>query len=314
MKVFKFSGASVKDAEGVRNVANVLRQFPKDELVVVVSAMGNTTNALEKIVWAWRDRENVNADLLALRNTHLAILDEVVPEFEEAGVWLNESFSELDELLGGSPTDNADQDYDQIVSYGELWSTMIISAYLSVALDQCSWMDARELVRTDAKYRAARVDWETSSVLMQESFASGEGQEPVRYPVVLQGFIGSTEDGFTTTLGREGSDFSAAIFAYLLDAESVTIWKDVPGMFNADPNRFPDTKLLSHISYHEAIELSYFGASVIHPRTLQPLQKKNIPLYVRSFVDLGRPAATLISAARTIRSSRRSSSSRGKCC
>ncbi len=293
MKVFKFGGASVKDAQGVRNVANVLRQFPSDEVVVVVSAMGKTTNALERIVWAWRDGQNVNAALVALRSTHLAILNEVVPEFEEAEVWLNESFSELEELLSGSPTGNADQDYDQIVSYGELWSTMIISAYLSVALEQCSWMDARELVRTDAKYRAARVDWEISSLLMQESFASGEGQESIRYPLVLQGFIGSTEEGFTTTLGREGSDFSAAIFAYLLDAESVTIWKDVPGMFNADPNRFPDTKLLSHISYHEAIELSYFGASVIHPRTLQPLQKKNIPLYVRSFVDLNAPGSMI---------------------
>ena len=152
MKVFKFGGASVKDAQGVRNVANVLRQFPSDEVVVVVSAMGKTTNALERIVWAWRDGQNVNAALVALRSTHLAILNEVVPEFEEAEVWLNESFSELEELLSGSPTGNADQDYDQIVSYGELWSTMIISAYLSVALEQCSWMDARELVRTDAKY------------------------------------------------------------------------------------------------------------------------------------------------------------------
>ncbi len=293
MKVFKFGGASVRNAEGVRNVANVLRQFPTDDVVVVVSAMGKTTNALERIVWAWRKGENVKTELLALRGLHLAVLDEVVPEFEEAEVWLNESFNELEELLTGSPTGNADQDYDQIVSYGELWSTMIISAYLSVSLEHCSWMDARELVRTDAKYRAARVDWESSAALVQESFASGPDQEPVQFPVVVQGFIGATEEGFTTTLGREGSDFSAAILAYLLDAESVTIWKDVPGMFNADPNRFPDTKLLSHISYHEAIELSYFGASVIHPRTLQPLQKKNIPLYVRSFVDLKAPGSTI---------------------
>jgi aspartate kinase len=137
------------------------------------------------------------------------------------------------------------------------------------------------------------VDWEASATLVKEQFGSGEGQEAVHYPVVTQGFIGSTAAGFTTTLGREGSDFSAAIFAYLLDAESVTIWKDVPGMFNADPKRFPDTKLLGHISYREAIELSYFGASVIHPRTLQPLQQKHIPLYVRSFMDLAAPGSII---------------------
>jgi aspartate kinase len=293
MKVFKFGGASVKDAAGVRNVAMVLKHFAGEDILIVVSAMGKTTNALERVVWDWRDGKDVRDQVDALRQQHLAVLREVVPGFEEAEAWLLEYFDELQELLSGTPTDNPDQDYDQIVSYGELWSTQIVSAYLSEELEVCSWMDARDLVRTDALYRSARVDWSASAELVKEAFSSGDGQEPVHYPVITQGFIGATEEGFTTTLGREGSDFSAAIFAYLLDAESVTIWKDVPGMFNADPNRFPDTKLLSHISYREAIELSYFGASVIHPRTLQPLQQKHIPLYVRSFMDLDAPGSTI---------------------
>ncbi|MCW5899431.1 MAG: aspartate kinase [Flavobacteriales bacterium] len=293
MKVFKFGGASVKDAAGVRNVARVLKHFDGEDILIVVSAMGKTTNALERVVWDWRDGKDVRDQMEALRQRHLGVLREVAPGFEEAEIWLLEYFDELDELLTGTPTTNADQDYDQVVGYGELWSTQIVSAYLSEAMEVCSWMDARDLVRTDALHRAARVDWEASAALVKEQFASGEGQEPVRFPVVTQGFTGATEEGLTTTLGREGSDFSAAIFAYLLDAESVTIWKDVPGMFNADPNRFPDTKLLSHISYREAIELSYFGASVIHPRTLQPLQQKHIPLYVRSFMDLDAPGSTI---------------------
>jgi len=293
MKVFKFGGASVKDAAGVRNVARVLKHFAGEDILIVVSAMGKTTNALESVVWDWREGKPVLDKVDALRQGHLKILHEVVPGFEEAEAWLLEYFSELEELLGGTPTDNPDQDYDQIVSYGELWSTQIVSAYLSEELEVCSWMDARDLVRTDALYRSARVDWSASEELVKETFSSGEDQEAVQFPVITQGFIGATEEGFTTTLGREGSDFSAAIFAYLLDAESVTIWKDVPGMFNADPNRFPDTKLLSHISYREAIELSYFGASVIHPRTLQPLQQKHIPLYVRSFMDLDAPGSTI---------------------
>ncbi len=293
MKVFKFGGASVKDADGVRNVANVLRHFQNDDILVVVSAMGKTTNALEKIVWAWRDGKEVKGMLEELRNQHIQTMMAVVPGFDEVEAWLYESFEELEELLEGTPTEHADRDYDQVVCFGELWSTMIVSAYLSEELGACSWMDARDLVRTDPLFRAARVDWEKSAELVKDAFRANEEGEPVQFPVVTQGFIGSTAEGFTTTLGREGSDFSAAIFAYLLDAECVTIWKDVPGMFNADPKRFPDTKLLSHISYREAIELSYFGASVIHPRTLQPLQRKHIPLYVRSFVDLKAAGSTI---------------------
>ncbi len=291
MKVYKFGGASVKDAAGVRNVANVLRHFPEDDLVIVVSAMGKTTNALEEVVWAYSEGRDVKEPMEALRRSHLSILAEVAPDDVAAAAELVLHFDKLNALLKGRPTGNVDRDYDQIVSCGELWSTLIVSAHLKHAGLANTWLDARTIVRTDGSFRAAKVEWTACENLAEHYVKPLLTAKPSR--VVTQGFIGRTADGLTTTLGREGSDFSAAIFAYLLDAESVTIWKDVPGMFNADPKRFPDTRLLAHISYREAIELSYFGASVIHPRTLQPLQKKHIPLYVRSFIDLAAPGSTI---------------------
>lgn len=291
MKVFKFGGASVKDAAGVRNVAKVLSHFPDDDLLIVVSAMGKTTNALEEVVWANADNKDTKALVAQLRDQHLTVLAEVAPSDERAIVDMEGSFRELQRVLAQRSSGDVDQDYDQIVSMGEVWSTLVVSAHLKSVGVPNTWVDARTIVLTDGLYRAARVDWDESQRLANEVLVRGSETGPSRF--VTQGFIGRTEEGTTTTLGREGSDFSAAIFAYLLDAESVTIWKDVPGMFNADPKRFPDTKLLSHISYREAIELSYFGASVIHPRTLQPLQKKHIPLYVRSFIDLTAPGSTI---------------------
>lgn len=290
MKVFKFGGTSVKDAAGVRNVANVLRHFPNDDLLIVVSAMGKTTNALEEVVWGFCAGSVVAEKVEALRKSHMVVLSEVAPNDVAAAAELVLHFDRLNTFLKGKPSGNVDRDYDQIVSQGEIWSTLIVSAHLRHAGMANAWVDARTIVRTDDTYRSARVDWDLS-----ERRAAGLLDEVpgTSKRIVTQGFIGFNAEGDTTTLGREGSDFSAAIFAYLLDAESVTIWKDVPGMFNADPKRFPDTKLLSHISYKEAIELSYFGASVIHPRTLQPLQRKNIPLYVRSFVDLAAPGSTI---------------------
>ena len=290
MKVFKFGGASVKDAAGVRNVANVLKHFALDDLLIVVSAMGKTTNALEEVVWGYCDGRDVKEKVEALRRYHSAVLAEVAPDDVAAGAELVLHFDRLNMLLRGTPSGNIDRDYDQIVSFGEVWSTLVVSAHLKHAGIMNTWTDARTIVRTDDSYRSARIDWATSELRASTLLGEVAGS-PKR--IVTQGFIGATKDGHTTTLGREGSDFSAAIFAYLLDAESVTIWKDVPGMFNADPKLFPDTKLLSHISYREAIELSYFGASVIHPRTLQPLQKKHIPLYVRSFVELEAPGSTI---------------------
>ncbi|MCC7501578.1 MAG: aspartate kinase [Flavobacteriales bacterium] len=291
MKVFKFGGASVKDAAGVRNMAEVLRHFPEDDLVIVVSAMGKTTNALEEVVWAYSDGRDTKELTEALRRSHLSVLAEVAPDDVAAAAELVLHFDKLNTYLKGKPSGNVDRDYDQVVSCGELWSTLIVSAHLKHAGLANTWVDARTIVRTDSSYRAAKVEWTACENLADRYLKPVLTGQPSC--VVTQGFIGRTADGLTTTLGREGSDFSAAIFAYLLDAESVTIWKDVPGMFNADPKLFPDTKLLSHISYREAIELSYFGASVIHPRTLQPLQKKHIPLYVRSFMDLNAAGSTI---------------------
>jgi aspartate kinase len=290
MKVFKFGGASVKDEAGVRNVASVLRLFPEEDLVMVVSAMGKTTNALEAVVRARTDGRGAAEMVDALRQNHLAVLAGVAPRNVEARADLMAQFDRLEETLRNRVSPGSDRDYDAIVSFGELWSTLIVTAHLdAVGLKTC-WVDARTMVSTDALYRSARIDWAASGTHAPAVWAGVSGS-PRR--LLTQGFVGRAPNGTTTTLGREGSDFSAAILAYLLDAESVTIWKDVPGMFNADPKRFPDTKLLSHISYREAIELSYFGASVIHPRTLQPLQKKHIPLYVRSFTDASAPGTTI---------------------
>ncbi len=291
MKVFKFGGASVKDAEGVRNVAKVLARFPDDDLLIVVSAMGKTTNALEDVVWAHLDGKDTKPMVDALRSLHFTVLKEVAPDTDTAARSLDQSFRDLLRVLAIRGSGDADEDYDQIVSLGEVWSTIIVGAHLNAAGLASHWVDARAVIRTDDHFRAARIDWEGSQAQADQVLSPLRSTKPAR--IITQGFIGSTADGRTTTLGREGSDFSAAIFAYLLDAESVTIWKDVPGMFNADPKRFPDTRLLSHISYREAIELSYFGASVIHPRTLQPLQKKGILLYVRSFLDLDAPGSTI---------------------
>ena len=280
MKVFKFGGASVKDEASVRNVAKVLRHAEDDDLVIVVSAMGKTTNALEAVVRMWTERRDTGEMIDALRKEHLTVLTAVAPADAATLAQLLLQFDRLEAILRGAPSTDVDRDYDAIVSFGELWSTLIVSAHLNAVGLSNEWVDARLIVATDARHRSARIDWAACERQAPSAWA-GVSSSPRR--LLTQGFIGRAPDGATTTLGREGSDFSAAVLAYLLNAESVTIWKDVPGMFNADPKRFPDTQLLSHISYREAIELSYFGASVIHPRTLQPLQQKHIPLYVRPF-------------------------------
>lgn len=293
MKVFKFGGASVKDAAGVRNVAQVLKHFALDDLLIVVSAMGKTTNALEEVVWAYVDGRDAMPKVDALADLHFGILRDVAPDDGPVQVALEGLFHALRALLTQPVTLDVDHYYDKIVAFGELWSTTIVSAHLNAVRITNQWVDARTIITTDERHRAANVKWDMLGYNCGKHLPSFE-HGPVR--IVTQGFIGRTEDGDTTTLGREGSDFSAAIFAYALDAESVTIWKDVPGMFNADPKRFPNTRLLEHISYKEAIELSYFGASVIHPRTLQPLQRKHIPLYVRSFIDLSAPGSVISEA------------------
>lgn len=296
MRVFKFGGASVKDADGVRNVLRVIETHGNPPLTVVVSAMGKTTNALEELVAVLLDGgdwQSLYADII---KRHKRILADLFKDATDRGKQdhpLNHTQEQVDELgqdlyerLQELKGDQYNFVYDQIVSYGELLSTTIVSGYLRAAGMNCRWLDARRIVHTDNKYRDAGVDWKRTQRALELLTYENEA-------FVTQGFIGSDPQGNTTTLGREGSDYSAAIFAYCLKAESVSIWKDVQGVFNGDPRVFENTALLEQISYREAIELAFYGASVIHPKTLQPLQKAGIPLYVRSFENLNAPGTVI---------------------
>jgi aspartate kinase len=280
MKIFKFGGASVKDAAAVKNVAGVLQLFPGDKLVVVVSAMGKTTNALERLTDAFfYKKEDARGIFEEIRKYHTDILAQLFPSSSHpVHAELHNTFVELEWAIDGEPEHGYDQVYDQVVSMGEIISTKIVAAYLEEAGLDVQWMDVRDVVKTDNTYREGKVDWEQSNTLAEKINAAASRI------VLTQGFLGGTSENYTTTLGREGSDYTAAILAYCLDAESVTIWKDVPGVLNADPKWFDETKLIEQLSYQDAIELSYYGATVIHPKTIKPLQNKNIPLYVRSFV------------------------------
>lgn len=296
MKVFKFGGASVKNAEAVRNVAAIVQQFANENLAIVVSAMGKTTNALEQLTEAWHSGTgDANHLLEEVRSFHLEIMDALFdsrnhPVYDE----VNNAFVEIEWAIEDPPARTFDYEYDQIVSVGELISTRIISAYLTSTGVANQWLDARDFVKTDNTHRDARVDWEASETAAARSLLPlFQENQPQR--VVTQGFIGVTSENFTTTLGREGSDFTGSILSWLLKAQSLTIWKDVPGVLNADPKFFDDTQLLRNISYREAIELAYYGASVIHPKTIKPLENRNVPLYVRSFVDT-EAEGTLINA------------------
>jgi aspartate kinase len=277
MKVFKFGGASVKDAPAVRNVADVLRRFDGEKRVVVVSAMGKTTNALELLHDAWFKGADTSALFKEVVDYHTRVSEEVLGS---VGPELATFFNLLEGELKKKPGEDFDKEYDTIVAYGELMSTALVASYLRSVEMNVGWADARKVIFTNHQYREGKVDWEKSAAaagLLKDMLS-------VNDVIIFQGFIGTSDEGRTITLGREGSDFTASILAFLLDAESVTIWKDVPGMMNADPRRFPDAVKLSKISYREAIELAYFGASVIHPKTIKPLQNKGIPLYVKSFI------------------------------
>lgn len=293
IKVYKFGGASVKDANGVKNLIKVLKETGSDNKLIVVSAMGKTTNALEVVVRDYLNFSQIPQSLNEVRDFHLAITRELFPD-SSAPVFnkLNALFTELENFLDHNKSNQYDFVYDQIVSYGELISTTIVSEYLNSLHLNSTWLDARELIKTDSTYRDAQVNWPKTLDLIQEK------TDPKKLNIT-QGFIASDPNNFTTTLGREGSDYSAAILAYCLNAESATIWKDVPGVLNADPRYFSKTELLNQISYEEAIELAFYGASVIHPKTLQPLQRKEIPLFVRSFIDL-EGNGTAVSKGKTI--------------
>jgi aspartate kinase len=287
MKIFKFGGASVSSTDAIKNATSIIELFP-DKKVIVVSAMGKTTNELEELVKSYFNRaSNMELILERIRNYHAGIT---------AGLGLTAAdlvqvevlFADLKKRLSMNPSLNFDYEYDQVVCYGELISTAIISAYLNKQGLKNRWMDIRQSLRTDETHREAIVDWKWSEMLINNSF---NFRDTDLY--VTQGFIGSTNTNQTTTLGREGSDFTAAILGNLLNAESVTIWKNVPGVLNGDPVDFEDTVKLEELSYREAIELAYSGAKVIHPKTIKPLRNKKIPLLVRPF-DFPDQAGTMI--------------------
>ena len=277
MRVYKFGGASVKDANGVRNLREIVAQAG-DDLLVVVSAMGKTTNALERVVAALSQGDEQTAE-----QEWLGVFDHHVYVMQELGLQPN-----VDVRMPLMPTYNAawtyDQNYDQIVSLGEILSTQIVAVYLLKNGIRTEWWNIPKLLRTDATYREAQVDWQQSAQVIRAGWNRAERP----HVVVTQGFIGGTEEGLRTTLGREGSDYTAALLGNFLDAESVTIWKDVPGILNADPRKQTDTIKIDQLSYHDAVELAYSGAQVIHPKTIRPLENKKIPLYVKPF---GNPSA-----------------------
>jgi aspartate kinase len=280
MRIFKFGGASVKDADGIKNVFNLLEKVGHQETLLVISAMGKTTNALELVIKNYFDKSNeLHSSLQDVRKYHNQILLDLFDD-EENDVFyaVNSHFADLEYFLRSNKSPNYNFVYDQVVCYGEIISTTIVSHYFNYAGLKNNWIDVRNFIKTDNNYRDADVDWEKT----QQFISKGVKKKSLN---ITQGFLGSDENNFTTTLGREGSDYTAAIFAYCLNAESVTIWKDVPGVMNADPRFFENAILLNQISYREAIELAFYGASVIHPKTLQPLQKKEIPLFVKSFVN-----------------------------
>ena len=285
MIVFKFGGASVKDAKAVKNVANVLSMYPNEKIVVIVSAMGKTTNLLEEVVNAlWsKDIASFNYYVNEALKYHLGIVDQLFSEPHKAVMnFLEATFNNLLDKSKSPLSSNYDFEYDQIVSLGEVISTYIVEAYLVDQTFEAAWLDARKLIRTDSTYRNGTVNWELTQQSISETVPALFKTSKI---LITQGFIGGSNEKNTVTLGREGSDYTAAIFAYCLDAQSVTIWKDVPGMLNADPKWFDNTVKLNQISFQEAIELAYYGATVIHPKTIKPLQNKSIPLYVKSFVD-----------------------------
>ncbi len=277
MKVFKFGGASVKDAAGVRNVADLLKSVGYENTCMIVSAMGKTTNALEEVVKRYFENEDFEKTISEVKEQHIALATELFDNPVEVSNEISQFFDDIVSFLRRNKSPNYSYVYDQIVCCGELISTKIISMYLNSIHVNNDWLDVRDYIKTDNTYREGKVNWK----LTEDSIS----KLPKNGFYITQGFLGSDPNFFTTTLGREGSDYSAAIFAYCLNAISMTIWKDVPGVLNADPRYFEDTTLLNHISYEEAIELAYYGASVIHPKTLQPLQQKEIPFFVKSFIN-----------------------------
>ena len=277
MKIFKFGGASVKDADSVKNVLRVLSIQGFERCLIVVSAMGKTTNALERVVEFYFNKSDYQQEIAKIKEEHIQIAKGLFDESHHVFSEIKLFFDDIESFLRRNKSPNYNFVYDQVVTCGEMISSKILSVYLSDNEMGNQWLDARDFIKTDTNYREGVVNWEdTEKNISQLDKAK---------TYVTQGFIGSDENNFTVSLGREGSDYSAAIFAYCLDAKDMTIWKDVPGVMTGDPRKFENVELLSNISYEEAIEMAYYGASVIHPKTLQPLKQKSIPFFVKSFIS-----------------------------
>lgn len=295
VQVFKFGGASVHSAAGVRNVADILRRFHGKPLMIVISAMGKTTNAMEGVLRQFHEGDAVAMveEYHKVRDYHLGIAHELFSDKDHPVFHaIKNLFEDLRAYLAIGPAASFDESYDQVVGFGELFSTTIVNHYLNHCGIACKLFDARYIIRTDSTFRDARVDWTKTQLAVQKQLFTFFEEEKGRL-AMTQGFIGSSPDGKTTTLGREGSDYSAAILAYTLRTKDVTIWKDVPGVLNADPKWFKNPKKLDQLSFREAIELAYYGASVIHPKTIKPLENANIRLHVKSFLEPDAPGTTV---------------------
>lgn len=290
MKVYKFGGASVKDSDGVKNLAKIISLESQEDIVLVLSAMGKTTNALEFLLQMKGNQQDWNQQLEEIQKYHIEICKELFPNHHQVYSDLEKCFNELYEKMESNSYSSIDYNYDQVVSFGEFFSTIIVSNFLQEQGMNCHLLDARQLIHTDSTYRTAKVDMYQSISKIKEALQN-------KGISVVQGFIGSNGQGATTTLGREGSDYTAAIFASALDLEELTIWKDVDGVYNSDPKIFKSNSLIEQLSYKEAVELAFYGASIIHPKTIQPLQKKKIALRVRSFYHLNEKGS-IVTASR----------------
>ncbi len=293
MKVFKFGGASVNSVERIQNVAHILQHWEKEKIVVIISAMGKTTNALEKVVDAFfaGQKEEALGLFEQVKQQHLTTAKYLlVTHYLACEAQLKDFFTEVEWLLHDKPVREYDYYYDQVVCAGELFSTAIVSAFLNEAGIKNKWLDVRDIFRTDDDFRDAEIDWEYTSSKVHSSIVPLFTETDI---LLTQGFIGATDENESTTLGREGSDYTAAVFANLLDAESQTIWKDVESVMNADPKQFPEAVAIHELNYNEVIEMAYYGAQVIHPKTIKPLQNKGIPLIVKCFLDPSLPGTII---------------------
>ena len=292
MRVFKFGGASVKDADSIKNVARVLKHEGVENTLIVISAMGKMTNAFENVINSYFEgKPELEKAIEFIRNYHFEIINNLFDKNDKVIIEVEKLFGQMSGFLISNKTKNYNFIYDQLVGFGELLSTTIVSSYFNKIGINNSWIDVREYIKTDSTYRDANINW----IETEERISKLDKTKLY----ITQGFLGSNKKGETTTLGREGSDFSAAIFAYCFNAKSLSIWKDVDGVLNADPRYFENTQLLEQISYSEAIEMAFYGASVIHPKTIKPLENKGIPLFVRSFLDVSKKG-TVVGKGKTL--------------